>query len=283
MPYESSAKYEDLKFSRLHSAPRAAFRMVLFILWTIVVLIFQTIFLRLNLPLKKTFPFLLHRVYCWIMGIQVVVRGKIYKKHPCLYVANHSSYADIMVLGGLVKGSFIAKKEIEKWPVFGYMTSLQESIFVERKREHAAKQSEEVKRRLVEGDNLMVFPEGTSSDGNGVLPFKSSLFSLVQNVEGLAIQPISISYAQIDGIPMGTTMRPRVAWYGDMTMMPHLWGFLGLGKVKVIVDFNPPLIEEVKTLGRKEIAVVTRETVAFSHERALREPVQMKKKKRKDA
>lgn len=283
MPYESSAQYEELKFSRLHSVPLAAIRMVLFIVWTICVLISQTIFLRLKLPLRKIWPMGLHSIYCRIMGIEVVVRGKIYKKHPCLYVANHSSYADIMVLGSLVKGSFIAKKEIEKWPVFGYMTSLQESIFVERKREHAATQSKQVKQRLLDGDNLMVFPEGTSSDGNGVLPFKSSLFSLVQNVEGLAIQPISITYAQIDGIPMGTGLRPRVAWYGDMTMLPHLWGLLGLGKIKVIVDFNPPLIDEVKTLGRKEIAVVTREAIVHSHERALREPVEMKKKNRKNA
>lgn len=283
MPYESSAQYEELKFSRLHSVPLAAIRMVFFIVWTICVLISQTIFLRLKLPLRKIWPMGLHSIYCRIMGIEVVVRGKIYKKHPCLYVANHSSYADIMVLGSLVKGSFIAKKEIEKWPVFGYMTSLQESIFVERKREHAATQSKQVKQRLLDGDNLMVFPEGTSSDGNGVLPFKSSLFSLVQNVEGLAIQPISITYAQIDGIPMGTGLRPRVAWYGDMTMLPHLWGLLGLGKIKVIVDFNPPLIDEVKTLGRKEIAVVTREAIVHSHERALREPVEMKKKNRKNA
>lgn len=283
MSFESSAQYESLNFSRLHSIPKAAFRLFLFVIWLCIALLTQTIFLRLNLPIKKTWPKVLHRVFAYILGIEVVIRGKIYKKHPCLYVANHSSYADIFVLGGFVKGSFIAKKEIASWPIFGYLTSLQESIFVERKREHAAKQSEEVKKRLLEGDNLMVFPEGTSSDGNGVLPFKSSLFALVQNVEGLAIQPISISYVQIDGIPMGTTMRPLVAWYGDMTLLPHLWKLLGLGKIKAIIDFNQPLIHELKTMGRKEIAAVTREAIAHSHDRALHEPVEIKMKKQKHA
>ena len=86
--------------------------------------------------------------------------------------------------------------------------------------------------RLAAGDALILFPEGTSSDGNRVLPFKSALFSAaetMQQIEPVAVQPVSIAYTKLDGIPLGRLLRPYFAWYGTTELAPHLWSMIGLG------------------------------------------------------
>jgi 1-acyl-sn-glycerol-3-phosphate acyltransferase len=89
-----------------------------------------------------------------------------------------------------------------------------------------------------------MFAEGTTSDGNRVLPFRSSLFATAEiDADGapIRVQPISIAYTRLDGIPMGRHFRPYFAWYGDMEMLPHLWGIVGLGRSTVVVHFHKPV------------------------------------------
>jgi 1-acyl-sn-glycerol-3-phosphate acyltransferase len=121
-----------------------------------------------------------------------------------------------------------------------------------------------MRNRLLAGDNLVLFPEGTSSDGNRTLRFKSSLLSVADvEIDGapIAVQPVSIAYARLDGIPLGRAFRPYFAWYGDMILASHLWRMAGLGTVTVAVHFHPPTT--VTACGsRKALAQATHSAVA---------------------
>lgn len=277
---QMQSKETDLNIRHLHSTPRAIVRFTLFFLWTLFVLASQSLFLWLKLDLAKKWPMFLHKVYCKILGIKVEVRGTLTTLKPAFFVSNHASYLDIIIVGSLVEGCFIAKKEIESWPVFGYMTKLQRSIFVDRKRSQAGIQKNEILERLQKGDSLILFPEGTSSDGNRVLPFKSSLFSFAQTLPHLPIQPISITYATLNGIPIGRMWRPFFAWYGDMTLLPHLWNMMGLGKTKVIVEFLPPLKKEIEGASRKAISTLCETSIRNAHNAALHNCLDIKLKKK---
>jgi 1-acyl-sn-glycerol-3-phosphate acyltransferase len=177
---------------------------------------------------------------------------------PILFVANHCSYSDITVLGSVIAGSFIAKAEVAGWPLFGYLAKLQNTVFIDRAGIKAREQRDGLINRLAAGDSLILFPEGTSHDGNHVLPFKSALFSVAQqkleNGRTIKIQPVSIAYTQLDGIPAGRALKPYFAWYGDMELVSHMWELAGLGLITVEVVFHPAV--EMSAFGsRKSLAV----------------------------
>jgi|SRR5690554_1881358 1-acyl-sn-glycerol-3-phosphate acyltransferase len=228
-----------------YSSPlRALRRILLYLFLTIPLMPVQAFFLLTNKRLARELPFHYHRRGCRILGIQVVRVGEPAKDHPVLYVANHASYFDIPVLGSLVRASFIAKAEIASWPFFSWLAKLQRSVFVDRRRSQTSGQRDEIAARLADKDDLVLFAEGTSGDGNRVLPFKSALFAVAEReVEGrpLTVQPVSITYTRLDGMPMGRFLRPFYAWYGDMSLPGHAWEALGLGIVTVVVQFHEPV------------------------------------------
>ncbi|MGE5538340.1 MAG: lysophospholipid acyltransferase family protein [Gemmatimonas sp.] len=226
------------------SPVRATVRLVLYLSWTFLLIPLQTIALVLRLPLHRRLPRLYHRVCCRLLGLHVLRRGAMVATRPALFISNHTSYLDITVLGSLLDVSFVAKAEIAGWPLFGLLAKLQRSVFIERRASHSRRHRDEVGKRLDQGDALVVFPEGTTGDGNHVLPFKSALFAVAErevNGEPLLVQPISIAYVRLDGIPLGREWRPYFAWYGAMEMPAHLWTVLGLGQVTVEVHFHHPL------------------------------------------
>lgn len=195
-------------------------------------------------PLRKRLPRWYHRRTCRLLGIEIECRGEPSGSHPTLYVANHVSYLDIEVLGAVLKASFVAKAEVAAWPFFSWLAKLQETVFVERRGRHAARHRDEMTRRLEAGDDLILFPEGTSGDGNRVLPFKSALFSVAErrpHNQPLTVQPVSIAYTRLDGLPLGRYLRPFFAWYGDMQLGNHLWHAISLGRVTVTVEFHEPV------------------------------------------
>jgi 1-acyl-sn-glycerol-3-phosphate acyltransferase len=185
-----------------------------------------------------------------LLDLHIEIRGDMSTAHPTLFVCNHSSYLDISVLGSIIKGSFIAKAEVADWPVFGYLAKLQRTVFVDRQRRTTTHyQRDQLARRLDEGDNLILFPEGTSNDGNRTLPFRSALFSVAERKGEsgqpeplpLSIQPVSLAYVRLNGMPIGRSLRPLLAWYGDMELLDHLWHVAGLGRIVVAVEFHPPV------------------------------------------
>jgi len=195
-------------------------------------------------PLRKRLPLWYHRRTCRLLGIQIDRHGRPSQQHPTLYVANHVSYLDIEVLGSILKASFVAKAEVATWPFFSRLAKLQETVFVERRARRAAEHRDEMSRRLEAGDDLILFPEGTSGDGNSIFAFKSALFSVAErrpHGKPLTVQPISIAYTRLDGLPLGRYLRPFFAWYGDMELGSHLWHAISLGRLTVVVEFHEPV------------------------------------------
>ena len=226
---------------------RSSTRIVLYLLLTASTILIQGAALLFKLPWRQTFPKWYHRQVCRIAGLKVERRGRQSREHPTLYVINHVSYLDIEVVGSLIKGSFVAKAEVKSWPLFGLLARLQRSVFVERRAPKTAETRDEMGRRLEAGESLMLFPEGTSGDGNRVLPFKSALFSVAERRpkgRPLTVQAVSVAYAKLDGLPMGRYLRPYFAWYGDMDLFGHIWGAFGIGKVSVVVEFHKPVTFE---------------------------------------
>jgi len=224
---------------------RAALRLTAYLAFTALLLPVQIAAVALGLPLAVRLPLFYHRRCLRLIGIELTVHGKRAQPGPVLFVSNHTSYLDIAVLGSLIPGSFVAKREVAGWPLFGLLAKLQRTVFVDRAARRQVKaQRGEMEGRLLRGDNLILFPEGTSDDGLRILPFKSALLAAAATpVDGrlALVQPVSIAYTRLDGVPMGRALRPFFAWYGDMALFPHLWRVLGLGVAGVEVAFHEPV------------------------------------------
>ena len=247
------------------------FRLSLYSLLTLALMPVQILILLLARRYWWALPFAYHKLCCRIMGLQVRVVGTPVKARPVLFVSNHVSYLDIPVLGSVIPVSFVAKAEVAQWPGYGWLAKLQRTVFVDRRRNTAMRQRDSIHARLVAGDALVLFPEGTSNDGNRILPFRSALLSVAEAATGdqpLAIQPVSIAYTSVNGVPLGWGLRPLVAWYGGMELGGHLWRFSRLGRVEVVVQFH----DEVR-LGdfpsRKELTRHCSDAVADGVDRAL--------------
>ena len=219
-------------------------RLALWLGWTFACLPIQMILLAIGGRAASRLPRFYHRLSVRLLGMEVTMTGAPAATRPVLFVANHSSYLDIIVLGSILEGSFIAKAEVAGWFFFGLLAKMQRTVFVDRRRPGTAgRQRDDLTERLRAGDNLILFPEGTSSDGNRTLPFKSALFAAAQPVDGrdILVQPVSITATHLDGIPLGHAFRPLYAWYGDMTLPPHLWAMVQAGLIRVAVEFHPPV------------------------------------------
>jgi 1-acyl-sn-glycerol-3-phosphate acyltransferase len=187
-----------------------------------------------------------YRVLRAILRIHVRVEGEPVRGRAVLYVSNHVSWVDIVVIGSLSPVAFVAKSEVRKWPLVGITAKMQRTVFVDRARRHqAADAVSEIVARLKGGTSVVLFAEGTSSDGNRVLPFRSALVGAIRHAAsegaGFPIQPMSICYTGQHGIPMGRQHRPLVAWYGDLDFMPHIRDFIARGAVDAVVSYGEPV------------------------------------------
>jgi 1-acyl-sn-glycerol-3-phosphate acyltransferase len=219
-------------------------RFTLYLLVTFALMPVQVLAVARGWTLALTLPVAYHRLVCRIFGIELVTRGTIGTDRPTLFVSNHGSYIDIAILGALIPGSFIAKSEVAGWPLFGVLAKLQRTVFVDREVRSSARQRDSLVDRLTSGDNLILFPEGTSNDGNRLKPFKSALFSAAAiQVDGraIAVQPVCVSYTRLNGLPLGRGLRPLIAWYGDMALVSHMWRLIGLGRLQIEVQFLEPV------------------------------------------
>jgi 1-acyl-sn-glycerol-3-phosphate acyltransferase len=233
---------------------RGAFRLVSYLSLTLVLVPIYLLAMALRIrPIIRWMPIAYHRLVCIILGIKVRVHGKRSDVIPTLYVCNHVSYLDIEVLGSLIPGSFVAKAEVATWPFFSTLAKAQRTIFIERRSGKTSSSRDEMMSRLNTGDNLMLFPEGTSSDGTRVLPFRSALFGVAQlrrDEQPITVQSVAIAYTRLDGIPLGRYWRPLFAWFGDLDLVPHLWQMVCLGETEAVVTFFPPV--DIDKLGDRK-------------------------------
>lgn len=232
----------------------------------------QWVFLKTSPRLAKSFPNSYHRYVARLFGIRLDIRGKPLAGKGVLIAANHTSWLDITVLSAALPVSFVAKSEINRWPFFGSLARLQRSVFVVRERRSKTDQHRnEIGERIARGDAMVLFPEGTSSDGNRVLKFNSSLFGAAETGEGAApipVQPLSVAYTKIHGLPMGREYRPFFAWYGAMDMVSHFWNAILQGPIDVVLEFHEPLT--IQSAGsRKELCRRAERLVSDGVARAL--------------
>lgn len=208
----------------------------------------QLLAARFRWRLAGWLPVLFHCLFLRLFGLRIEVEGRLAQGAPVLVLANHVSWLDICVLGSLAPLSFVAKSEVAGWPVVSLFARLQRTVFIDRaRRTHTARVNEAVGRRLARGDVMVLFPEGTSSDGSRVLPFRSSLVGAARaalagsSLGRIHLQPLAISYTRRNGLPLTRRDRPEVAWYGDMDLAPHLAGFLRGGPFDARVTFGEPI------------------------------------------
>jgi 1-acyl-sn-glycerol-3-phosphate acyltransferase len=253
---------------------RALGILIIFVAVTFALLPLQWLAIKLHLPLRRRLPHRYHRFVCRLFGIRISVVGSA-AAGGVLLAANHTSWLDIPILSAVWPVSFVSKAEVNRWPFFGTLARMQRSVFVRRERAQSLANRESIRQRLLEGDALVIFPEGTSSDGNRVLPFRSALLSAAeialdagQNGAPVPVQPVSVAYTALHGIPMGRENRPLFAWYGDMELVSHLWEALKTGPIDVVVEFHPVLTLD-RMRGRKELASACERAVRAGLIRAL--------------
>jgi 1-acyl-sn-glycerol-3-phosphate acyltransferase len=220
----------------------------------------------------RRFPHRYHRMVAALVGLRLKVIGRPVTGEGVLLLANHTSWLDIVLFSAATPLSFVAKDEVARWPFFGTLARLQRTVFVAReRRSQTGAAADEIGARLAAGDCLMLFPEGTSHDGNSVLPFKSALLGAAEAVRAdgrhVTVQPVSAAFVACQGMPMGREMRPFFAWFGDMEMVPHLWEALKAGPLDVTIEFHPPAT--LDQMSRKELAVRAREQIEAGLARAL--------------
>ena len=217
------------------------FKLLIFIFLTIF-LIFLKIFLQFfSKKISQKIVQIFHQLVLWLVNISIDVIGeRNLNNKPKLYVSNHLSYLDIPVLGSIINGRFIAKNDISNWPIIGLLSKVGNTIFINRNLRFLKKNKSIIYDYISEGNNIILFPEGTTSDGIRVLNFKSSLFASLEQ-KNILIQPIVIKYISINGMPLNRWLKPIIAWYGDMDLKPHLINILKLSSIKIKIILLPPL------------------------------------------
>ncbi len=254
---------------------------ILFIIFVIVplaliMIIVQFALTRLNLPFWNILPKLLFRLGCMVLGIKVKTIGKPILDKPTLMVANHISWVDILALGSIVNVSFVAKSEIKKWPLIGFLTSLQKTIFVERTRKTASKNTaNEMAERLANGGAVVLFAEGGSDIGAHILPFRSALVGAVQmamkeaGAKKIMIQPVTIAYITLQGLQVSRGDRMQLTWNKSNSLIKNIVQILNRPTSEITISFAKPMSLE-KGENRKTITKACHAIVRKTHNELTR-------------
>lgn len=194
-----------------------------------------------NAKTKMQRLFFVNAARLWRLDIRV--EGEL-AQPPLLIVANHCSYIDVVVVGSLSHIRFTPKSEVKKWPFLGTMAKAFDVIFVSRDRKDSKITQQALFEALNKHEYVCVFPEGTTNNGRTLKPFKASLFALAEQwpyAPSLIIQPVAVCYETVDGIPMNESNWDIIAWYGDDTLIRHLWRLSRVKKIKVTLKCLTPV------------------------------------------
>lgn len=213
--------------------------------------------IRIIALVKKLWAYTL----CRVLGIHVAVSGDYLNGESGLTVCNHLSYLDILVLASLRPSVFVAKQEVRKWPLLGLMARAGGTIFIKRDSKKEAWRALSAMEQVLGGRvNLVIFPEGTTTNGAQLRKFKSGLFDLSARGKAPVI-PLSLKYTHLEGRAVEPGQIDQIAWYGDMRFLPHFWNLLGIKKITARVHFNPALYPETAA-NSSSTEVQTRKSLA---------------------
>ena len=249
---------------------RALRRVATVLVWTLLAIPLQAVLIVVPGRGKIRFARAFWSITCRLLGLKLRSIGRPARQGAAgrrvVFVSNHSSWLDILVLGARLEACFISKDQVAGWPLIGSVARLGRTVFVARSRTSTARERNSMQERLRRGDNLILFPEGTSSDGSRVLPFRSAFFSLAElpaDADGLPplVQPVSVVYDRLAWLPTGRATRPVFAWYGDMGLGRHVWGLAQHRGLRATVLLHAPLDPQVFA-DRKALALAAWEAVA---------------------
>jgi 1-acyl-sn-glycerol-3-phosphate acyltransferase len=184
------------------------------------------------------------RAMCSILGICVVKRGVVMGK-GCFTVCNHMSYLDVFAVGSIRPSAFLSNHEVKGWPVVGWLASLGGTVFVNRKSKRAALDAmREIEQKIDAGIAVVMFPEGTTSDGRSVKAFKSTFFRVPASRK-IPVAPVSIRYA--------LDMQDELVWHGGMKLAPHFWKIIGFRRIVASLYFSQPVSESADAFSSAEL------------------------------
>ena len=194
-----------------------------------------------------------------ILNIRVSVTGDEgqLERGGYVIIANHVSYVDGIVLGSIFPIIFVSKREVKSWPIIGQWNVLCGTIFINRQRKiQVASLIRQMTRKLKQEANLLLFPEGTSTNGEGILPFQTVPLAAPLSNRSIIV-PVTVTYKTIDDQPVTTANRDSVYWYGDMEFVTHFWNLLALREIEVLVTIQPKIDcfrYSDNSVGRKKLA-----------------------------
>jgi 1-acyl-sn-glycerol-3-phosphate acyltransferase len=237
--------------------------MVMALLWTLPSLLVQGVLVALPGRGKVVFARIYWAGFVRLLGLRIRVIGEPATGggRPVVFVSNHSSWLDVPVLGGRLDACFIAKSEVSRWVMIGTIARLGRTAFVSRRRGATVNERDSMRGRIAAGDSLILFPEGTTSDGSRVMPFRSTFFAIAEGERPPLIQPVSVVYDRLAGLPTGRACRPLFAWYGDMDIASHYWRLAQHRGLRVTVLLHAPL-DPAGFDDRKALSLAVWRTVA---------------------
>jgi len=206
--------------------------------------------------LTRSLTFLLRS----ILNIKVTVIGDVgeLERGGHVIISNHLGYVDGFVLGSIFSVVFVSKREVKKWPVIGQWTTLCGTIFINRQRkDQVPSVVEEISRKLREEANILLFPEGSATNGERMLPFQTAPLAAPLRNRSIIV-PVTLTYKSVDDKPVSEANRDLIYCYGDMDFVPHFWKLLSLRSVEVIVTVQPKIEcfrYEDNSAGRKKLAI----------------------------
>ena len=254
----------------------AFIKLIIFLLGTLVLVVVHTFWYILTRRLDVTMLF--HKFCCFVFNIKIHIKGENAHKrnNPVIYLCNHISYLDIIILGSVLDGCFVAKSEVAQWPGFGLLAKLQKTIFIVRDKSALLDSRKSIAQAMEKDNDIILFPEGTSTDGWDVMQFKAGLLAIFfpddKNninaehpvIDNALVQPVAIKHVKTNRInvtPGRKDLRDLYAWYGDMELAPHLWKFAKTKRTDVEIHMLPPLSTKDFT-HRYDIANTAYESVA---------------------
>ncbi|CAP54781.1 putative 1-acyl-sn-glycerol-3-phosphate acyltransferase [Gluconacetobacter diazotrophicus PA1 5] len=273
LPDDGPADGPDVGFAprgRFPARLRATARLVAIAVWVPLSVGFEALLLLVPGTAKIRWTRVIWGMLCRLLSLDIRVigtragtvggaRARARGERPVIYVSNHASWLDVPVLGTVLPSVFVAKGDIGNWPIMGTVSRIGRTIFVSRQRSTTGRERDEMVGRLINGDNLVLFPEGTSSDGARVLPFMSAFFAIAKMpalrkgadtqppmltyAPGMAplIQPVSLVYDRLDGLNVNRHRRAVFSWYGDMDLAPHVWQLAQWRSMRATVMLHPAL------------------------------------------
>ncbi len=231
---------------------------ILIVFWTLFSMLVQAVLLLVPGRAKVVFPKIFWAVFATLIGLHIRRVGTPLTRaaagRPVIFIANHTSWLDIAVIGAKLETCFVSKDAVQDWPGINLVARLGRTAYVSRQRANTGREVDVIRRRLDQGDNLILFPEGTTDDGSRVLPFRSSFLSVTEGAAPPVIQPVTLVYDRLAGLPTGRFNRPLFAYYGDMNIGRHFWRLVqchGLGATLLLHDpVDPRDFPDRKALTR---------------------------------